>query len=179
MMRFLHWSTHFFFFFCITVQTHVLLSLGGTKRLTSTKPSFPPRGLKTRMSHLPWGACFYRPVTLDPFLPWDLQICPSRGWKKKKIWKGKQRGLILRVMQLDSWSLVRQKELLSPCGHKKLWERNFISQKWGRNVAWWGWGLLFLGRPTFLEKDSQKIIQRFFLRTVCSITDDAVVCAGL
>lgn len=29
----------------ITVPTHVLLSLGGTKRLNRTKPRFPPWGI--------------------------------------------------------------------------------------------------------------------------------------
>lgn len=123
MTRFLDWNIHFF----ITVQTHVLLSLAGTKRLNCTKPLFPPMGLETRMSHLPWGGCFY--ISLWPLTPFALRLANVPVQRLKKIWKGKQRGLILRVMQLDSWSLVREKELLLPCGHKKLWERNFISQK--------------------------------------------------
>lgn len=96
------------------------------KKTQEHKACFPPRGLETRMSHLPWGGCFYRLVAFDLLC---LETCKSACPKIEKIWEGKQRGLILRVMQLDSWSLVREKELLLPHGHKELWERNFISQK--------------------------------------------------
>lgn len=65
----------------ITMQTDILLSLGGTKRLTSTKPSFPPRGMETSMSHLPWGGCFYRLVAFDPFC---LETCKSARPKIEK-----------------------------------------------------------------------------------------------
>ena len=119
----------------ISKQTDVLLSLVETNRLKSTKPCFPPRGMETRMSHLPWGGCLYRRVAFDPFA---LRLANLPVLKSKKIWKGKQRGLILRVMQLDSWSLVGEKDLLLPCGHKKLWERNFISQKWAKCSMVWG-----------------------------------------
>lgn len=138
--------------FFITMQTHVLLSLGGTKRLNSTKPRFPPGGLETRMSHLPWGCCFYRLVAFDPLLPWDLQICLSKDWEKK-IWKGKQRGLILSVMQLDSWSLVDIKSC----------ERRTLFYKQGWNVACRGRGLFLQASscPTFLVNILGKLIQWF------------------
>ncbi len=101
----------------ITMQTHVLLSLGGTKRLKSTK----------LISHLgDWkpGCPIYPEVAastgLWPLTPFALRLANLPVQGLKKIWEGKQRGLILRVMQLDSWCLVREKELLFPHGHKKL-----------------------------------------------------------
>ena len=147
MMRFLHWSTHFFFFFfCITVQTHVLLSIGGTKRLTSTKPSFPPRGLKTRMSHLPWGACFYRPVTLDPFLPWDLQICPSRGWKKKKSGKGNKEDLYWEWCSWTAGASSDRKNFyhhvdIKSCERGTLFHRNGGEMWRGEGEAFYFWAV--------------------------------------
>lgn len=125
------WLQHSLF---ISKHTDVLLSLGETNRLKSTKPCFPPRGIETRMSHLPRGGCFYRLVAFDPFA---LRLANLPVLKSKKIWRGKQRGLILRVMQLDSWSFVREKELLLPFRHKKLWYKNFIPQKWAKCSMVW------------------------------------------
>lgn len=69
-----HWSL-------ITMQTDVLLSLEETTRITKTKPSFTPKGMETRMSHLPWGGCFHKLVAFDPF---RLETCKSACPKMEK-----------------------------------------------------------------------------------------------
>lgn len=112
----------------ITVPTHVLLSLGGGhKEWAGQSLVSHPEGLETRMSHPPRGDCFYRPVTSDPSFALRLanQLRPTIAeGRKKHVEKGKQRGLILRVMQLDSWSPAVMWTL-------KLWGKNFISLKRG------------------------------------------------
>lgn len=46
-------------------------------------------------------------ISLWPLTLIVLRLANLPVQRPKKIWKGKQRGLILWVMQLDSWSLVR------------------------------------------------------------------------
>lgn len=58
-------------------------------------------------------------------------VCSLLGGK---VWEGKQRGLLLRVMQLDSWSH----------GRKMLQRPQVISQR-GLHVALRGWGHFLLG----------------------------------
>lgn len=109
----------------LRLQTHVLLSLGGTKRLMSTKLSFPPRGLQTRMSHLPWGGCFYRPVTSDPFsLQTFKSVCPET----EKTGKGNKEDFYCEI-QPDSWGLVTEKELFMTMWTQKAVREGLYSTK--------------------------------------------------
>lgn len=141
--------------FFITMQTHVLLSLGGTKRLNSTKPRFPLGGLETRMSHLPWGGCFYRLVAFDPLLPWVLQICLSEDWEKKNLERETKR----------TYTECDAAGQLEPRGHVdiKSCERRTLFYKKGWNVAWRGWGLFLQASScqTFLVNILGKLIQWF------------------
>lgn len=74
----------------------------------------PPMGLESRMSHRR-GDRSCRLVAFDPLfcLETSKSVCSWKRKKKKKVRERKQRGLLLRVMQLDSWSR----------GHKMLWKK--------------------------------------------------------
>lgn len=62
--RFLECNIHFF----TSTQTDVLLSLGETNRLKSTKPCFPPRGMKP--------GCPIYPEVAASMDVWPLTLLP-------------------------------------------------------------------------------------------------------
>ncbi len=108
-------------------------SRGETKRLNSTKPCFPPRALETRMSHPPWGGCFYRLVAFDPFA---LRLANLPAQSLKKIWKGKQRGL---YWEWCSWTagVVSERKNFYYHVDIKSRERGTLFHKTGWNVAFY------------------------------------------
>lgn len=129
--------------------SRVLSLARGINRPKNTKLSFP-RGNKNQ--DVPSTAS----ISKWPLTSFDMRLAnlPVRGLKK--IRNGKQRSLTLRMMQPDSWRLVREKELLLPCEHKKLWEKGL-----------YGWGLLF--------KERKWKTQWF---TASSVTYDDTVCVA-